>query len=367
MTPENRPLDYGGYLQLDRLLGLQQRESERRGQPAHDEMLFIVVHQAYELWFKQVLFEIDAVQRAFAGPVVDDRATGGIVHGLGRITAILRLLIQQLEVLETMTPLDFLDFRDLLFPASGSQSLQFRLIETRLGLRPQDRLSFDGRSPDANLPPSDRDRLRAAAAEPSLADQVERWLERTPFIDMGDYDFRDSYRRAVQAMLEGDAAVLGAAGGLSEEQRRRDLEALAAARRRFEALFDEARHRRLVAEGAWRFSARALQAALFINLYRDEPALQLPFRLLSVLMDVEEHLTTWRYRHALMVQRMIGFKVGTGGSSGHDYLRQTAERHRVFADLFGLSTFFIPRSRLPALPPELRRAMDYRYAERRGP
>ena len=116
-----------------------------------------------------------------------------------------------------------------------------------------------------------------------------------------------------------------------------------------------------------RFSARALQAALFINLYRDEPALQLPFRLLSMLMDVEENLTTWRYRHALMVQRMIGFKIGTGGSSGHDYLRQTAERHRVFADLFALSTFFIPRSRLPALPPDVRRAMDYGYAEQRRP
>lgn len=103
-------------------------------------------------------------------------------------------------------------------------------------------------------------------------------------------------------------------------------------------------------------------AALFINLYRDEPALQVPFRLLSLLMDVDATFTNWRYRHALMVQRMIGRKVGTGGSSGHEYLRQTAERHRVFADLFALSTFFIPRSLLPLLPETVKAAMEYRYA-----
>jgi tryptophan 2,3-dioxygenase len=97
------------------------------------------------------------------------------------------------------------------------------------------------------------------------------------------------------------------------------------ARARFDALFDEVAHRTLREQGAWRLSMRALQAALFINLYRDEPALQLPFRLLSLLMDIDELPTTWRYRHALMVQRIIGLKVGTGGSSGHNYLRRTAE------------------------------------------
>ena len=94
--------------------------------------------------------------------------------------------------------------------------------------------------------------------------------------------------------------------------------------------------------------------------------LQLPFRLLSGLMDIDETLTNWRYRHALMVQRMIGRKIGTGGSSGHDYLRRTAERHRVFGDLFTLSTFLIPRSRLPGLPEGLRHAMGYRYARDSG-
>jgi tryptophan 2,3-dioxygenase len=154
---------------------------------------------------------------------------------------------------------------------------------------------------------------------------------------------------------------------LSEADKQAELKSLTDARARFDALFDEAAHRKLQEQGAWRLSMRALQAALFINLYRDEPALQLPFRLLSLLMDIDELLTTWRYRHALMVQRMIGLKVGTGGSSGHDYLRRTAEQHRMFGDLFAPSTFFIPRSRLPALPTDVQAAMGYRYAEPKRP
>ena len=114
----------------------------------------------------------------------------------------------------------------------------------------------------------------------------------------------------------------------------------------------------MTASPAW-----ALQAALFINLYRDEPVLQLPFRLLSLLMDIDETMTAWRYRHALMAQRMIGMKLGTGGSSGHDYLAEAARRYRVFGDLFALSTFLIPRSALPPLPEPLRSAMGYRYTE----
>jgi tryptophan 2,3-dioxygenase len=113
-------------------------------------------------------------------------------------------------------------------------------------------------------------------------------------------------------------------------------------------------------------SLAAVQAALFITVYRDQPVLQLPFRLLTALMDIEEQLTLWRYRHALMVQRMIGVKIGTGGSSGHDYLRRTVEQHRVFADLFQLSTYLIPRSALPPLPPEVRDQMGFVYAKEGG-
>src|SRR5919109_2688922 len=248
------PITYRDYLQLGTLLACQQCESAKRGQPAHDEMLFIIVHQTYELWFKQILFELDQVQGVFAGDVVDDRAIGSVVHGLSRIAEILRLLVQQLTVLETMTPLDFLDFRDLLFPASGSQSLQFRLIETRLGLKPAARLTFDSRPFDASLAPEERDALAETAEMPSVGEQLERWLERTPFIDMGDYSFRDEYRSQVQGILDADAAVVRARTTLSEADKQAELQSLAAARARFDALFDEAAYRRLRPKGGWHLS-----------------------------------------------------------------------------------------------------------------
>src|SRR5215510_12581051 len=118
---------YSDYLRLEALLAQQLPESERIGAPAHDEMLFIIVHQAYELWFKLILHELDRIQEDFGADVVEDDRLGRVVHGLGRINEIVELLVHQLDVLETMTPLDFLDFRDLLTPASGFQSVQFRL------------------------------------------------------------------------------------------------------------------------------------------------------------------------------------------------------------------------------------------------
>lgn len=362
MPDNEKTLTYADHLNLARLLACQERRSEMAGRPAHDEMLFIIVHQAYELWFKQILFELDAIQENFSGPVVDDRGIGKVVHGLGRIVEIQKLLIGQLDVLETMTPLDFLDFRDLLVPASGFQSVQFRLIEVRLGLKREARLNFEARPYDARLAPADRQRLHDAESGPSLSDQLDDWLARTPFVNMAGYEFRDAYRQAVGDMLASDAALIRANSALGKVEIDAEIESLEASRARFEAIFDEAQHRALRDQGTWHMSWQALQAALFVNLYRDEPALQLPFRLLGRLMDIDETLTNWRYRHALMVQRMIGRKVGTGGSSGHDYLRKTAEQHRVFTDLFALSTFFIPRSKLPALPEEVRRAMDYRYS-----
>ena len=362
MPERDHPLTYAEHLQLSQLLSCQQRQSELFGRPAHDEMLFIIVHQTYELWFKQVLFEVDRLTGLFAGDRVGDRNLGQMVQTLGRIVEIEKLMVAQFDVLETMTPLDFLEFRDLLVPASGFQSLQFRLFEIRLGLTREERSNFDQRPFDASLGEADRQRLRQAEAEPSLRRLVAAWLERTPFLDVTGYRFRDVYHRAVSDMLDAEAALVRANTALAPARAEAEIAGIETAKARFESIFDEARYQEHAQDGAWRLSLDALQAALFINLYRDEPALQLPFRLLSRLMDVDETLTTWRYRHALMVQRMIGRKVGTGGSSGHDYLRSTAERHRVFSDLFQLSTFLIPRSKLPPLPDELSRAMGYRFS-----
>lgn len=363
MARTDRPLYYQDYLELDRLLDCQRLESARHGRPAHDEMLFIIVHQAYELWFKQILWEMDAVLALFDRQPVDERDVGRAVSHLGRIVAVQRVIIDQIDILETMTPLDFLDFRDFLVPASGFQSVQFRLIENRLGMRPDDRTRYSNAPYTSRFSPEDAARIEAAEREPSLFDLIERWLERTPFLQFGDFDFWRAYRQAVEQMLATDRRLIAENPTLTEEERAEQLDALEATRTYFDALFDREKHDALVASGERRLSHKALLAALLINLYRDEPILHLPFRLLTLLMDVDENFTTWRYRHALMVHRMIGTKIGTGGSSGHDYLRQTAERHKVFSDLFNLSTFYIPRSALPELPPDVRTKLGFRFTD----
>jgi tryptophan 2,3-dioxygenase len=354
------PLYYADYLQLDRLLSCQQMQSSLHGRPAHDEMLFIVVHQAYELWFKQILWELDAVLATFRGSRVEEEALGQAVLRLGRIVEIQRVLIQQVDVLETMTPLDFLDFRDDLIPASGFQSVQFRLIENELGMQRRDRLQIHDAPYTARFTPADAARVEASEKEPSLFDLVEGWLERTPFLLFGDFDFWREYRRAVDAMLAADRSSIRGNPTLTEGEKTTQLAGVEATAGRFADLFAEQAGEPVAGPGR-HFSRRALQAALLINLYRDEPILHLPFRLLALLADIERNFTTWRQRHAQMVMRMIGTRIGTGGSSGHEYLDRTAERHKVFADLSALSSFFIPRSALPRLPADVRSRMGFTF------
>jgi tryptophan 2,3-dioxygenase len=328
------PVEYAQYLGLAQLLSSQHPKSVEYGRPAHDEMLFIVIHQVYELWFKQVLHELDSVVALFRADSVDERNIGTAVARLQRVAIIQELMIDQMGVLETMTPLDFLDFRDMLTPASGFQSAQFRTIERTLGVK--------------------RD-------QPSLFDLVEKWLERTPFLELPGYQFWASYRAAVEEMLADDRRTIEAHPSFTPEERALQLGELDRTRQSFEALLDEPTHERLRQEGSRRLSHRATLAALLIHLYRDQPILHQPFRFLTLLVDVDERLATWRYRHALMVHRMIGTKIGTGGSSGHHYLMGTVERSKVFVDLFNLSTFLIPRSALPELPDAIARRLGFHY------
>ena len=354
------PLYYADYLQLDRLLGCQQMQSALHGRPAHDEMLFIIVHQAYELWFKQILWELDAVLATFRGSPVPEEELGQAVLRCGRIVEIQRVLIQQVDVLETMTPLDFLDFRDYLIPASGFQSVQFRLLENKLGMRRGDRLQLNDAPYTSRFTRDDAARVEASEKEPSLFDLIEGWLERTPFLHFGDFDFWREYRQAVDAMLAADRASIRSNPTLTEDEKATQLKGVEAMVGKFADLFQPEAGEPASSPGR-HFSRRALQAALLINLYRDEPILHLPFQLLAILADIERNFTTWRQRHAQMVMRMIGTRIGTGGSSGHEYLDRTAERHRVFADLSALSSFFIPRSALPRLPPEVRSRMGFEF------
>jgi tryptophan 2,3-dioxygenase len=350
---------YSEYLRLDRILDAQKPWSSIGGQPAHDEMLFIIFHQTYELWFRQILFELDDIQRRFSASVVDDRDMQPILARLDRIAAIWRLLVRQLDVLETMAPQDFLDFRESLRSASGFQSWQFRIIEARLGLRRADRIPVFHGHFDAALDADHKQQIARAESSPSVYDQIDSWLARTPFVDWGNYRFWESYRAAVDQMLDAKAAV--ARQTVSGAALAAELEAIDRGRRKFHLIFDESEHAKGVEEGLGRMSWRGLQAALLITLYRQEPILQMPARLLSVIMDVDELLRLWRYRHALMVQRMMGTAIGTGGSAGYGYLMATLEKHRIFSDLYGLATYLIPSQLLPPLPESLRSEMGYRY------
>ena len=131
----------------------------------------------------------------------------------------------------------------------------------------------------------------------------------------------------------------------------------------FQSVLDEEYHNSLIEKGTLRMSYKATIAALLINLYRDEPILHLPFKLLTCFIEIDDALTTWRYRHAQMVQRMLGNKIGTGGSSGHSYLQSTAIKHPIFKDLHNISTLLIPRSELPKLPDNLKKQLSFYYTQ----
>lgn len=357
------PIYYSDYLKLDDLLNSQKPKSEEYGYKAHDEMLFIIVHQAYELWFKQILHEIDSVNTMFRDDVVDEKSIGIAVSRLHRITEIQKLLVEQLRVLETMTPLDFLEFRDFLIPASGFQSFQFRLIENKLGLSNEKRIQYNNIDYLNTLEENHRKLIMETVNQPSLFELVEKWLERTPFLNSQSFNFWQSYKQAVERMLEHDTKIILENATMTEKKREFQLRNIELNRENFEALFDEAKHNELVKEGRRHLSNRSMLAAIFINLYRDEPILHLPFMFLNHLVEIDELFTEWRYRHALMVHRMIGAKIGTGGSSGHQYLMSTVDKHRIFTDLFNLPTFLIPRSELPVLPEELIKELSFHYTK----
>jgi tryptophan 2,3-dioxygenase len=252
---------YGSYLALDELLTLQR---PRSAGPEHDELLFIVIHQVYELWFKQLLHEIDHVIT-----LLDDNDLHHAQHTLKRILTILKVAVAQLDILETMTPLEFQSFRERLEAASGFQSDQFRQLEFALGQKSRaaiDRFRTGSRAHDA---------LRTRFTQPTLWDAVLRYLSRASYAIP-----QASLTRDVTAPIEPSVE---------------------------------------------------LQAVL-VNLYRNDPK---HAEMCERLVDLDEGLQEWRYRHVKMVERTIGTKRGTGGSSGAQYL-QTTLMQPVFPDLWAI-------------------------------
>jgi tryptophan 2,3-dioxygenase len=264
-VPETGPrLTYGGYLKVRELLELQQLHSDP---PHHDETLFIIIHQTYELWFKQLLHEVEVVIER-----MDRDQPLSAQRLLQRCIEIQRVLVSQVGVLETMTPIDFLAFRDHLTPASGFQSAQFRELEFVAGLKePRFLEYYPADSPE-----------RAA---------LQRRLE------------RPSLQDAFYALLGRRGFDLPADPAGAEEP------------------LDTPEHRRRIAE--------------LVRLYRDAEAHYELFMLAEALIEFDESFRLWRLRHVAMVERMIGDKPGTGGSTGAHYLRRSAER-KFFPDLWEL-------------------------------
>lgn len=355
---------YGDYLQLGKLLDsqapLSRKYADKTNGECHDEMLFIVVHQVYELWFKQILHDLNAIIDTFDKDFVPESDLAGVVQKLERIKKIQALMLPQFDVLETMTPMDFLEFRDLLIPASGFQSTQFREIEIKLGLSTSDRLHVDREFFLGRLNDSDRSKMTEVESSPSVLKLVERWLERVPFTNMLGFNFWEEYQKSVDSILKDDKDIITQnSAHLSEAAKNIQLENLEITRSTFMSLFDEKMHTELIKNKQRTLSQKAILNALFILLYRDESMLTIPFQVLTALMDIDENFTSWRHRHALLAQRMLGTKIGTGGSSGHTYLKRAADNNRVFVDLFNLSTFLIPRSRLPVIPNEIKKQLNF--------
>jgi tryptophan 2,3-dioxygenase len=341
---------YHDYLQLDKILDSQHPRSSDPGEtPAHDEMLFIIIHQAYELWFKQIQYELDFVQGVFGRDHINDNDEdlNLVRHRLRRIIRILELLNQQVTLLDTMTPLDFLEFRNLLTPSSGFQSLQFRLIEARLGLRMEDRHGHDyyKRTNEGGFSTAQYQELSHTEQGESLLKQVNRWLERMPFFNT---DYWASYAP------QGDGGFAHPFWNDYGERYRSSLTEREAGKwADFQAFFFP------VGEPGTSLSPEALRSALFIMLYRDFPVFQTSYQILDSLIEIDHWMAGWRHKHLTMVRRMIGMRVGTGNTSGAGYLEGALARHYVYRDVAALSTYLIERRNLPKLPVELIRHLSF--------
>jgi tryptophan 2,3-dioxygenase len=342
-------LYYSDYIELDKILNSQHPKSFSSLEDGNDEMLFIIIHQAYELWFKQILFELDLVRSIFIRSRINDNSDdmSRVVYRLKRVVRILELINQQVSVLETMTALDFLEFRNHLLPASGFQSKQFRLIEAKLGLKMQQRYKAEyyKSTRRGGLSEAELQELSQAESESTLKELIVQWLERMPFFEEGywkgysglDYlnddqqhpfwaQYRDAYRNSLS---ENETGRLG----------------------EFDRVFFQ--------EGRGDVPSAAMRAALFITLYRNLPILHMPFELLNTLSEIDELLSNWRYRHFMMVRRMIGIRVGTGGTSGAGYLEGTLSQHYVFKEITEVATFLIERSKRPRLPATLKEKVSF--------
>ena len=351
--------NYWDYLQVDRLLGLQGGLEGDDQRISSDELHFIVVHQVYELWMKLLLRELRDARDQLAADRVDEEIIPQVVHHLDRVEEIFRLMTAQWSVMETLAPQDFLAFRDKLAPASGFQSFQMRELELVLGLGSEQRLKYGGVDPidyirtvsrTARGGEEIRQRIDRALDEVSLREALHKWLHRTPIQGScpggtGDAEvvdkFLTGYLQAYETAQRGVAENLAKAG-IADPAGLEDRVVAARAGARAFLLAEE--H----SDPDKDYIRRVRAGLLFIESYRELPLLAWPRLLIDKVVAVEKQMVLWRSSHARMVERMIGRRIGTGGSSGVDYLDEAA-RVRVFTDLWAVRSILLSRDQLPGL------------------
>ena len=294
-----QPKVYGDYLQLDKILSAQRPLSAESGHPQHEELFFIIVHQVYELWFKQILADLDSIFDIFKAPLAK-RDMELILIRLQRINKIFYLLLQEFEVLETMSPLEFLNFRSSLGSMSAFQSDQFRLMETKFGLKRDDRLLYTQCPYETDLKKMYKKSLQKAEKQPSLLGCIVKWLEGMPYLEKGSFRFIEAYRHAFEKMMAAEKKRIKNDPNVSDIDRQGFYKRLEEMRPHFDVIFNEGQYQELLKKGQRHFSYKSFLAALFIRLYRHHPLLHLPDLLLTEVVEVNALFTLWRYRHSLI-------------------------------------------------------------------
>ena len=349
--------NYWDYLRLPALLDLQGGLEGDEEQLLPDELHFIVVHQVFELWFKLVLRELRLARDHMAAPEVPEEHVPHVVHHLRRVTKIVSLCADQFAVMETLTPQDFLAFRDKLIPASGFQSFQMREMEIVLGLDgaqraesgfgdPLEAIRALGKGSPAGQQAIEH--LERATAELPLRDALHTWLHRTPIHGSSPGDPGDE---GVIAGFVADylAAALARAHSTRDRLVASGVLGASAAEAKFGAALESSRAFLSAEDRDGDPRTRRIRAAiLFIESYRELPLLAWPRMLLDTIVEVEAALVLFRTRHARMVERVIGRRIGTGGSAGVDYLDRTT-RYRIFTELWAVRTVLLPRADTPPL------------------
>ncbi len=340
---EGSRMTYGNYLQIDKLLSLQNGPEGHDPLPCNDEMHFIVVHQVFELWFKIVIRELKEAHNMLSVALVPEEDIPKIVHHLQRCVALFDLMSQQWKVMETLTPQDFLSFRDRLGTSSGFESWQMRAVEMLLGLESSQRIGgmdpmihFEKLLAEGTISSDVMADLKNIDALPSLNETLRTWLSRTPVNAISeDAEVLESYvERHLEIMKSHGEQVIAhmvAIGHGEEESIRPRIESGITGAEEFlrpNGKVDAAR-----------------VGLLFIESYRELPLLAWPRRLLDTIVELEEAMLLFRSHHARMVERMIGRRMGTGGTSGVDYLDMTL-KYRIFTDLWAVRTILVKRELL---------------------